>query len=417
MSVRRWVVAQLGARMHYGIPRLLAKAGMLERLYTDIYPGPVARKILEALPAALGMARALTRHAEGIPAASVVSFPAFGLQYAARLRRARNEAQRAAAFLWAGRRFGDLVSAQGFGAADAVYAFNDAALEILTAARKRGLFTVLEQTIAPLEVERELLEAERAKFPGWEEGGATTAADHSARQIFEQRCIRQREEWKAADLIVCGSEFVAEGIRRAGGAVERCRVVPYGIDGVGGAAEAQSRLRSAHRPLRVLTVGAVGLRKGAPYLWQAAREMGGGAEFRIVGPVQITAAARAELDRHVQLVGPAPRNEMPQHYAWADVFLLPSLCEGSATATYEALAAGLPVVCTRNSGSVVTDGADGFLVEAGDYRAIVERLGRVCRPGALEEMSAAALETAREFTLENYSRRLLAALAAEGVPA
>src|SRR5207253_1873937 len=106
-----------------------------------------------------------------------------------------------------------------------------------------------------------------------------------------------------------------------------------------------------------------------------------------------------------------PRNEIHKHYEWADVFLLPSICEGSATVTYEALAAGLPVICTPNTGSVVTDGVDGFIVPAGDPHAIVERLELVSGPGMLETMSAAAIEKARDFTLNAYKRRALAVLA------
>jgi hypothetical protein len=31
-----WTVAQLGARMHYAVPRILHEAGILDRFYTDI---------------------------------------------------------------------------------------------------------------------------------------------------------------------------------------------------------------------------------------------------------------------------------------------------------------------------------------------------------------------------------------------
>ena len=50
--------------------------------------------------------------------------------------------------------------------------------------------------------------------------------------------------------------------------------------------------------------------------------------------------------------------------AAADVFVFPSLFEGSAVVTYEALACGLPSVVTPSAGSVVRDGAEGFLVPA-----------------------------------------------------
>jgi glycosyltransferase involved in cell wall biosynthesis len=102
---------------------------------------------------------------------------------------------------------------------------------------------------------------------------------------------------------------------------------------------------------------------------------------------------------------------MAEHYAWADLFLLPSICEGSATVCYEALAAGLPVITTENAGSVVRDGIDGFIVPIRDPGAIAERLENLHRDRALlESMSRAALERAREFTVEKYAERLLSAL-------
>src|SRR5690606_13675779 len=94
-------------------------------------------------------------------------------------------------------------------------------------------------------------------------------------------------------------------------------------------------------------------------------------------------------------------------------FLLPTLSEGSAMVCYEALAAGLPVITTPNAGSVVRDGVDGFIVPIRDGLAIAERLERLAtEPGLLEQMSANALETAKEYTLDKYATRLLQALRA-----
>jgi glycosyltransferase involved in cell wall biosynthesis len=102
---------------------------------------------------------------------------------------------------------------------------------------------------------------------------------------------------------------------------------------------------------------------------------------------------------------------MADHYAWADVFLLPTICEGSATACYEALAVGLPVVTTPNAGSVVRDGVDGFVVPIRESEAIVERLERLAEDRDLvDRMSTDALVRASEFTLAKYGERLITAL-------
>ena len=79
--------------------------------------------------------------------------------------------------------------------------------------------------------------------------------------------------------------------------------------------------------------------------------------------------------------------------------------------TYEALAYGLPVVCTPNTGSVIRDGMEGFIFPIRDAAAIVERLQRFRDdPELLEQMSKSASARAREFTVAKYGHRLTSAL-------
>jgi glycosyltransferase involved in cell wall biosynthesis len=116
-----------------------------------------------------------------------------------------------------------------------------------------------------------------------------------------------------------------------------------------------------------------------------------------------------ELRRHVEWVGIVPRGEIAAHYQWADVFLLPSLCEGSATVTYEALGAGLPVVVTLSSGSIVEHGVSGFCIPERDAETIVSALESfLSQPDLLRDMSAAARRRSREASLEAYGERLMA---------
>lgn len=69
------------------------------------------------------------------------------------------------------------------------------------------------------------------------------------------------------------------------------------------------------------------------------------------------------------------------------------------TVVSQALACGLPVVTTRHSGlpEQVVDGVNGYVVEAGDWRALAERIVRLAsRPELLPAMSAAAQRHAKE---------------------
>jgi hypothetical protein len=380
---------------------------MLEGFYTDL----VAVKGWPRLAKGLvpprwrhgGLARMAARVPYGLPPAKVIHWPGFAMEYFWRQRRAKSPAELTATHVWAGREFCRLIVRHGLGQATAVYTFNSQGLELLRHARERGLRRVMEQTIAPADVEDELLAEEHNAFPGWE---AVPGAD-GCRAEF---AARERAEWGCSDLIVCGSEFVREGIAKCGGPVDRCAVVPYGVDCAAPSSEREKGTR-----LRVLTAAGVSLRKGAPYVLEAARALRGAAEFRWCGGIDVLPRAASQLRQYVELRGAVPRPLMAGHYAWADVFLLPSICEGSAIVCYEALAAGLPVITTPNAGSVVRDGVDGFIVPLRNPEAIVEKVELLTGdPDMLRQMSANAAARGREFTLKKFGDRLITALQAAG---
>jgi glycosyltransferase involved in cell wall biosynthesis len=91
--------------------------------------------------------------------------------------------------------------------------------------------------------------------------------------------------------------------------------------------------------------------------------------------------------------------------------VFPSLCEGSATVTYEALAAGLPVITTPHAGSVVRDGREGFVVPIRDVDALAARIDLLAGdPELVAQMSRAARQRSREFSWPRYGERLVSAL-------
>jgi glycosyltransferase involved in cell wall biosynthesis len=409
MSKSAFLVAQLGARMHYAVPRILYSAGKLSRLFTDITANRGPLRCLNLLPRMVrpaAVTRLLNRVPKGIPRGLIRTNSMLGISYARRFAKTRTERERIELFLRVGTSFCQWVTRQNWADATVVYVYNTAGLEVLKEAQRRGLATVSEQTIAPFRVERKILAEERERYPSWGD-------DDGERPEFAEYADREEKEWQLADSILCGSEFVRESIKQAGGPIEKCRILPYGVD----LDFAALPSREHDGPLRVLTVGAVGLRKGTPYAIEAAKRLRGQAVFRWVGAFKAAESARTDLGPDVEFVGMVPRSEVINHYAWADVFLLPSLCEGSATATYEALTAGRPVVCTPNCGSVVRDGVEGYVIPVRDINALVDRLERLARDSDLRmQMADAARHKAAAVNFESYARDLLATLQQKSEP-
>jgi glycosyltransferase involved in cell wall biosynthesis len=390
----RFGVFQLGARRHYIVPRILESAGMLQWLLTDLCNSSWPISALDFVPGSVlsgGLRRLRDRKPTGIPSSKITSFPRFGLKYSRRLP----SVSRSRHWVAGGQEFCRLVLTKGLKHVDGVYGFTAAALEVLLAAKCEGKAGILDQIMAPRAIENDLLRQEHSSFPGW---GASEETDED----LARYCDREQAEWQAADLIICGSEFVRESVLTCGGSPDRCVTIPYGVS----VPIAPRHHEQRKGPLRVLTVGELGLRKGTPWVLEAARRLKGKVQFRLVGAFHGSDTIFEELRQHCELTGVVPRSDVASHLGWADVFLLPSLCEGSSGAVFEAIAAGLPVVCTHNTGSVITHGQDGFIVPIRDYDAIVEALTLLGEQDRLGEMSREAHLTAERWSMDSYARRL-----------
>jgi glycosyltransferase involved in cell wall biosynthesis len=95
--------------------------------------------------------------------------------------------------------------------------------------------------------------------------------------------------------------------------------------------------------------------------------------------------------------------------AATDIFVLPSRSEGNSNALLEALAAGLPCVCTRvgNAPKAVVEGVNGILVERGNHRALGDAMNRlVGDPGLRGRFAAEAKPPPTALSFEKYTEQL-----------
>ena len=164
-------------------------------------------------------------------------------------------------------------------------------------------------------------------------------------------------------------------------------------------------------------MGEVGLGKGAHYLMSALERLKGrGIECKFVGPLRIAPSTIRKFRDVAEFTGAVPRSEVAALLDWADVFVLPSLCEGSATAIYEALSAGLPVITTFSSGSPVRHQSDGIIIRERSVDDLVDAIIYLRdQPDEVLRMSAAAKQRSNDYTLGEYERRLVGTLKSHGI--
>jgi N-acetyl-alpha-D-glucosaminyl L-malate synthase BshA len=141
---------------------------------------------------------------------------------------------------------------------------------------------------------------------------------------------------------------------------------------------------------------------------------------RIPDVVEIFAMVRKEIPAQLLFIGDGPertigewmvrekgltrdvvfmgkQNQVQNLLGVADVMLLPSDLESFGLAALEAMACGVPSVCSRVGGvpEVITDGVEGYLVPPRDVNTMAERTLRILtEPGRRETMGKAARQRA-----------------------
>lgn len=142
----------------------------------------------------------------------------------------------------------------------------------------------------------------------------------------------------------------------------------------------------AQRPdddvFRVVYIGSLNLRKGIPVLLEAFHRLPGRAELILVGGSG-TRGMRRYLDENLRRdsrVRIAPGDPLP-HLHQANVCVHPTYEDGFGYAPMEALACGVPVIVTEDTGMKehVREGVNGYVVPTGSWQAILERLEHLRR--------------------------------------
>jgi glycosyltransferase involved in cell wall biosynthesis len=279
------------------------------------------------------------------------------------------------------------------GPTEAVLCYSYAARSILQWAKRTARPSVLAQ-IDPGPVEEEIVAAAHERHPEFASRWQRAPADYWR---------TWREECAAADRIVVNSEWCKAAMIEAGIDASKLSVVALGYEPSGPRPSCGKRYPSrfsTDRPLRVLFLGSVNLRKGIAELHAASGLVADqNIEFRIVGPQDFDHRRLPTVNRRTHWLGPVARNETRRHYEWADVFVFPTLSDGFGLTQLEAASWGLPIVTSSRCGKVVTDGENGIVLRDVTSEALANALSWAREnPAALEGFSANALEVHRGFT-------------------
>jgi glycosyltransferase involved in cell wall biosynthesis len=397
---------QDGARRHYVVPVALQRAGILDRVFAEWYTAgtgveTAVTAIASLIRPSLGRRLRGRCHPEIDPQKVLHNPWLLAQQRLNRYKFNRVEAY----YAWTSQQVGRWILRCGFGGANVVYGYiRNVDPAVFRACQTQGIKTIGDQMIAPGAIEAAEAEKQDQRWPGWELAGRISHEDALVQTEIES--------WAACDRITCGSQYVADGLRSQGVDPARVTVIPYAPSG---ANLPFVRRQNRRGPMTVGFVGAVNLRKGVPYFLKTARRFDPArVRFVMVGTVLLDAQVLEKEKGAVQIVGGAPRSDIIKWLTEFDVMLFPSTCEGCAGAVLEAMETGLPVIATPSSGTIISDGVDGFIRRYDDVEGFAELIhGLEAQPELRQAVGVAARRSVEKLNMDWYINSLTAMV--EGV--
>jgi len=397
-----WITCQLGAREHYAIPRALHETGKLLTLITDAWvpryspfhylPGKVSRFLND-------------RYHSDLRAASVKAFTLSLVRFELQQRLAHADGW--SAILARNHWFQEnalqilqKIKAQlPANSLPILFSYSYTALDLFRYAKQQGWTTVLGQ-IDPGFIEEKLVSQLQSLY-GKQYHSTWASAPANYWHSWRQEC-------QLADNIIVNSLWSRQLLIEAGILPEKIKIIPLVYSPP---PEAQTFQRhyperfSPTRPLRVLFLGQIILRKGLASIFEAICLLEDfPIQFIFIGSSQIFIPKEYQNHPKIKWLGKMPRSQTNLYYQMSDVFLFPSLSDGFGLTQLEAQAWQLPIIASRHCGCVVENEVNGLILPSVTPKHIADSIQFCLKsPKKLKEFALSCKQLSNNFTLKTLS--------------
>ena len=244
----------------------------------------------------------------------------------------------------------------------------------------------------------------------WDTCGPFVASLNVYKYIVNESVSQQYvNEILLANYHIVASSFSKDSITFEGVDENSVFVIPYGVDDK---FFIEPKRIFSEELIKVVFIGKVNQQKGIAQVLYAAKMIHDKSViFDIIGPGR--EYCRQLYEPYKELVnfnGFMLHDELIESLKSSHVFVFPTMGEGFGLVLFEAMAAGLVPITTRNcaGADIVRDGDNGFLIEVGDGIALVEKI-LWCKehPKQLAQMSIKAKETAQQYTWDRYAKGII----------
>jgi len=267
-------------------------------------------------------------------------------------------------------------------------------------AKKFDCIKILERGSSHIEFQKKLLVEEYSRL------GITP-------NIPSEKMInKELEEYNLADFICVPSEFVKESFVKYGIKEDKIIKIPYGVD-----LQEFSLTKSEKKKdgkFRIISTGSISIRKGSHYLLEAFDNLKlPNSELIFIGDISndFKQIIKKYLNiKNIKFIKKQNQERLKFFYNIADLFVLCSIEEGLAMVQAQAMACGLPVICTTNTGGseFIDDGINGYVIPIRNINILMHKIKILYNDtDKLQEMSKNAyIKANSELSWKKYGDRM-----------
>ncbi len=377
------IICQHGNRHQYRIAQAFEAEGMLSALYTDSceysFMGKVS-KYLSFIP--IGNIRRLSKRITNLDKNKVKSTdkPFFAMLV-------NKKAQPLERFRSGHKSLSKKMIKWGLRDADIVYSMYHESLEFLEYAKENNRKIVVDVFISP----------------AYKKDMYDIFGNESSIQELEDKYLDKT--LSLADIILCPSEYVAEGVKRLYPDFEsKVKILPYG--------SSINYNGQINKPVkgRIFWAGGDYKRKGLEYLASAADILKlkyPDMEFRAAG-VDDSNVIMSEKFRNINFLGKIDKASMKKEFLSADIFVFPTIAEGMAGTVIEAISAGCPVMTTKSAGiDSLINYENAIIINYNNIDGIASGIEKIYHDRDLRnKISEKSLKISEEYTVYAWQNRL-----------
>ncbi len=229
-----------------------------------------------------------------------------------------------------------------------------------------------------------------------------------SQNIIEKELI----EYELADYITIPSEFAKKTYLEYGISESKLIKVPYGVD------LKEFKYLNKKRPkgdkFRIISVGTISIRKGSHILIEAFEQLSlNNSELIFVGTIENNfkkILKKFKKLKNVKFISKQKQENLKYFYNNSDIFVLYSLEEGLSMVQAQAMACGLPIICSENTGGseIVDDGINGYVIPIKNIEILKNKIQEFYYDRSkLKNFSLNALKKTKDISWENYGNKLI----------